>query len=112
LRSGGNCGILPAGLQLLPDASLDDGRLDVAFVDTRAGLIGWGALAARVALQGLGLRHLPRSGAGRLWHFQARRVRVMAETPHLCQVDGELVGEAQSVEAHVDAGALVVRVRG
>ena len=40
-----NGGRLPAGITLLPEARTDDGLLDVAVIDTVAGLAGWGSLA-------------------------------------------------------------------
>ncbi|MGH3588115.1 MAG: diacylglycerol/lipid kinase family protein, partial [Pseudonocardia sp.] len=50
----GNCGRLPGGLTLLPDAIIDDGELDVAAIDTRGGLAGWAQLFGEVVAQGLG----------------------------------------------------------
>src|SRR5699024_543875 len=51
-----NCGRLPGGIVLLPDAELDDGWMDVAALDTRGGLVGWASLFGKVVLQGLGFR--------------------------------------------------------
>jgi diacylglycerol kinase family enzyme len=106
-----NCGRLPAGLQLLPDARIDDGLLDVAMVDTRAGLIGWMSLATQVGLQGLGVKNLPRFATGRLLREQGQRVRVVADGAHLLQVDGEVVGEASELDAWIEPRALTVRVK-
>src|SRR4051794_3564569 len=52
----GNCGRLPGGLMLLPDAVIDDGWLDVAAIDTRGGIAGWAQLLGEVMLQGVGVR--------------------------------------------------------
>ncbi|WP_010613275.1 diacylglycerol/lipid kinase family protein, partial [Actinomyces oris] len=43
-----NGGRLPAGINLLPQARTDDGLLDVAAIDTVAGLAGWSSLARQV----------------------------------------------------------------
>ena len=43
----GNSGLLPGGFALLPDASLDDGLLDVAILAPQ-GPFGWPRLATRV----------------------------------------------------------------
>ncbi|MDR0945065.1 MAG: NAD(+)/NADH kinase [Bifidobacteriaceae bacterium] len=106
-----NCGLLPAGLTLVPSAVIDDGRLDAALVDTRAGLIGWFSLAAQVLLQGLGLRALPRFAVGRLWHYQSRRISVVADEPTALQLDGDPWGQAQAIRVRIDPAALQVRVR-
>ncbi|MDR1151089.1 MAG: diacylglycerol kinase [Bifidobacteriaceae bacterium] len=107
----GNCGRLPAGLRLLPDARIDDGLLDVAMVDVRAGLVGWASLATQVGLQGFGVKHLPTFAMGRLVHDQGRRVHIVADGAPLLQIDGELIGEASEVSVRVAPRALTVRVR-
>ena len=43
----GNAGLLPGGFALLPEARLDDGRLDVGIL-APAGVLGWPRAAARV----------------------------------------------------------------
>ena len=43
----GNVGYLQAGMPLLPDASIDDGQLDVVLLDPRS-LFSWIPLAARI----------------------------------------------------------------
>jgi len=110
----GNCGRLPGGLTLLPDAVLDDGWLDVAALDTRAGVAGWAQLFGEVVLQGVGVRSLTArgkvKGVGRIDHTRARRLRVVVPGGEHAQVDGELVGRVTEVSARVDPGALVVRV--
>jgi diacylglycerol kinase family enzyme len=107
----GNCGRLPAGLILLPDAAVDDGLLDVALVDTRAGIAGWASLAGKVVLQGLGLRRPPATGSGRIMHCQGEGVHVESDVPHLLELDGELVGEAQAFSSRIEPGAIQVAVR-
>ncbi|WP_369824625.1 diacylglycerol kinase family protein [Cellulosimicrobium sp. CUA-896] len=105
----GNCGRLPGGITLLPDAVIDDGVLDVAAVDTRGGLAGWAQLFGEVVMQGFGVRSELPAKIGRIDHAKARRVRVRVEGGEQAQVDGDVIGQAVELEARVDPGALVVR---
>ena len=106
----GNCGKLPGGITLLPDAVLDDGWLDVGAIDTRVGLVGWGQLFGEVALQRFGVRSRLQNKAGKIDHARAREVRVRTREPQQIQVDGDIVGLAYEVAARVDHVSLTVRV--
>ena len=104
----GNCGKLPGGLTLLPNAEIDDGWLDIAAIDTRGGLAGWVQLFGEVVLQGVGLRNeLPK--IGRIDHTRSRTVRVSSDRPVEVQIDGESLGRAVDLAARVDHHALLVR---
>ncbi|MCB7135049.1 diacylglycerol/lipid kinase family protein [Cellulosimicrobium marinum] len=105
----GNCGRLPGGITLLPDAVIDDGVLDVAAVDTRGGVVGWAQLFGEVVMQGLGVRNDLPAKIGRIDHARARRVRVRVDGGEQAQVDGDVLGQAVELECRVDPGALVVR---
>jgi diacylglycerol kinase family enzyme len=105
----GNCGKLPGGITLLPDAVIDDGVLDVAAVDTRGGVVGWAQLFGEVVMQGLGVRNDLPAKIGRIDHARAKRVRVRVEGGEQAQVDGDVLGLAVELESRVDPGALVVR---
>jgi diacylglycerol kinase family enzyme len=106
----GNCGRLPGGITLLPDAVLDDGWLDVAAIDTRGGIAGWAQLFGEVVLQGVGLRNQLPAKIGRIDHARAREVHLTVSGGEYVQVDGDVLGEASELSARVDPGALVVRV--
>jgi len=106
----GNCGRLPGGITLLPDAVLDDGLLDVGAIDTRVGLLGWGQLFGEVALQRFGLRSRLPNKAGKIDHAQARDVRVRTREPQQIQVDGDIIGRAFEVALRVAPLSLTVRV--
>ncbi|SFJ66784.1 diacylglycerol kinase family protein [Cellulomonas sp. KH9] len=108
----GNCGKLPGGITLLPDAVLDDGVLDIASIDTRAGVAGWAQLFGEVVLQGVGVRNELPAKMGRIDHERARTVRIDVTGGEHVQVDGDIVGRASRITARVDPGALVVRVAG
>lgn len=106
----GNCGKLPGGITLLPDALLDDGWLDIAAIDTRGGIAGWAQLFGEVMLQGAGMRNDLPAKIGRIDHTRAQEVRVVVQGGEHVQVDGEIVGRVLELSARVDHAALVVRV--
>jgi diacylglycerol kinase (ATP) len=106
----GNCGRLPGGITLLPDALLDDGWLDVAAIDTRGGIAGWAQLFGEVMLQGAGMRNDLPGKIGRIDHTRAQEVRVVVQGGEHVQVDGDIVGKVTELSARVDPAALVVRV--
>lgn len=106
----GNCGKLPGGITLLPDALLDDGWLDIAAIDTRGGIAGWAQLFGEVMLQGAGMRNDLPAKIGRIDHTRAQEVRVVVQGGEHVQVDGDIVGRVIELSARVDHAALVVRV--
>ena len=109
----GNVGKLPGGLQLMPDASVVDGHLDVASLDARGGLVGWTELLGTVFAQNAGIRDpwwARMMKASRIDHVRAKNVKIEFHLPQKCQVDGEVLGRATSITARVDPGALTVRV--
>lgn len=106
----GNCGKLPGGITLLPDAELDDGWLDLAAIDTRGGVAGWAQLFGEVLLQRVGVRSELPAKIGRIDHVRARSVRLQIVGGDQVQVDGDSVGRVRQLSARVDPGALVVRV--
>ncbi|WP_449386403.1 diacylglycerol/lipid kinase family protein [Cellulomonas soli] len=99
----GNSGRLQGGIELLPEASLDDGLLDVAVVSPR-GPFGWARTIATVVTRGRGNRQLTR--------LQGPAFRVVADRPTATQLDGDLIGEHRRLECRVRPGALLVRVAG
>lgn len=105
----GNCGKLPGGITLLPDAVLDDGVLDVAAADVRGGVLGWAQLTAEVAMQGFGVSSDMPEKLGRIDHHTCRRVRVRVSGGDEVQVDGDPLGRAVEVSARVVPSGLRVR---
>jgi diacylglycerol kinase family enzyme len=98
----GNVGRLQGGLELLPDATPDDGALDVALVAPRSPK-DWIVLVAR------GLLRRPRPDR-RLELLRGRRVEVRTRHVEARQIDGDLIEDGRGFTAEIDAGALVVRV--
>lgn len=104
-----NGGRLPAGIVLLPEARVDDGLLDVAAIDTVAGLVGWASLARQVLLPEPFSQATPGRTTGRLELRRARAVTVRVSEPALVEVDGELLPPTRGVRVRLDPGALLVR---
>jgi diacylglycerol kinase family enzyme len=97
----GNCGTLQGGIELLPDARLDDGQLD-AVVLAPTGLLGWVSVAADLVS-----RH--RAGQGRLERLTGATITIEAERPVEAEIDGDPIGPRRRMVLRVDPGALVVR---
>ena len=97
----GNCGQLTGGMVLLPDALVDDGRLDVATVSPES-LTAWIGLAARVLAK--------RQDGPTLERVSGRDVMLNVDPAQLCEVDGDVLSVASSLRFVVQPGSLVVRV--
>ena len=104
-----NGGRLPAGITLLPQARTDDGLLDVAAIDTVAGLAGWSSLARQVLPPYAA--HYSESGRslGRVVMRRGGEVAVRLSAPALVEVDGDLLAPTQSMRVRLDPGALLIR---
>ncbi|GGA66667.1 hypothetical protein GCM10011490_16660 [Pseudoclavibacter endophyticus] len=114
----GNCGLMPGGMMLLPDASTDDGLLDMCVLRPR-GLLGWVKVWARISWQTLVARSHQQSGRtvfGRSRDIRALRYEQGAEVvfrltsgPQEFEIDGEAVGEIVAARLQVQPLALTVR---
>lgn len=100
----GNVGELAGNLTLIPDASPDDGKLDVYVASPRR-LVHW----LRVVLRLLTLR--PRRD-DRVDQWQGRQVEVRLRHPDPYQLDGDVIGDCRSLRAEVAPKALTVCVPG
>lgn len=109
-----NCGALPAGIALIPDASIVDGALDVVLIQPR-GWWGWLAVWRKVWWDNSVLR---RFRAGRLVlerrrdqsvrYLQAHGADSGANPPQSVQLDGDAFGEAIRLECRVQEGGLLI----
>jgi diacylglycerol kinase family enzyme len=97
----GNCGLLPGGFPILPDAAPDDGVLDVGVL-APASLAGWVSVGYRAVLAS-------RRDDAQLARFRARKVEIRAAAPLPRQVDGEVIGPGEYMSVWVLPGALRVR---
>ena len=97
----GNCGELTGGMVLLPDALLDDGRLDIATVSPES-LTQWIGVAARVLAN--------RDDGPALERSAGVDVELTVDPPQLCEVDGDVLTEASTIRFVLQPRSLVVRV--
>ncbi|MCD4557807.1 diacylglycerol/lipid kinase family protein [Schaalia sp. lx-100] len=101
-----NCGQLPF-VTLAAAASVDDGLIDVAVVDTVAGLVGWANLAGKIFAQGLGIRPVNTAmSLGRIVFRQARGADVSVDQAQIVQVDGDAVGRARRIHVRIQRAAV------
>jgi YegS/Rv2252/BmrU family lipid kinase len=98
----GNVGFLQGGIPLLPDAQIDDGRLDVVVIAPKR-FIGWLAIIVRVVGR-------QKRTNERLDRMTGSTVHIKAEKMMPMQLDGDPVGEGQEIRATVKPGVLLVRV--
>ncbi|MFT4213629.1 MAG: diacylglycerol kinase family protein [Microbacterium sp.] len=112
-----NCGSLPAGLELIPEASIADGELDIAIFQPKNPL-GWLAVWRRVAWDNSVLR---RFRAGRRFlrlrtkdstvrYARGTGIQIAASDARPVQLDGDEFGEATAVNVRVAPAALIVTV--
>ena len=101
----GNVGKLPGGIVLMPDATIDNGLLEVLVAGWR-GPAGFGQVVTQLVN--------PRLKAGvkvsTLERYLTTSVRVATHSPQPVQLDGDTDEEATHMIATVDAGALLLRV--
>ena len=98
----GNVGFLMANIRLIPDARADDGKLDVLVASPRT-LRDWVRLTTRVLTR----RRQPDDQLDRL---TGHRVTITVEERDQFQLDGDNVGECNTLTAEVVPGALRLRV--
>ncbi|WPO86976.1 diacylglycerol kinase family protein [Herbiconiux sp. KACC 21604] len=113
----GNCGVLPGGILLIPDAKPDDGLLDIVALRPE-GPFGWLKVWNKIAFENGVLR---RSAAGRriidlnndvrsVRYSTAREFELTLDGHEDIQLDGDAWGRASAVHTWVEPGALLVRV--
>ena len=98
----GNVGYLTAGMPLLPDASIDDGILDIVVLHPSR-FLSWIPLALRVLRKGKRTDELVNRMTGR-----KVSIRAGSETPR--QLDGDSIGAGKEMHCEVLHGRLLVRV--
>lgn len=113
----GNCGLLPGGVLLIPDAELDDGKLDVVALRP-LGPFSWLRIWHKLGFENGVLR---KTKTGRkmidlvndtrsVSYTRARRYALSVSQPEPIQLDGDDFGLALAASGTVDPGALTVRV--
>lgn len=97
----GNVGKLTGGLNLLPDAAADDGRLDVVLLSPE-GIVGWGAVVTRLVTRS-------NRGHQRVDYYTCASLEVTADRPVEVQLDGDTLGQATQMSVRINPGSLIVR---
>lgn len=98
----GNCGLLPGGIDFIPQAVIDDGIMDVVVMSPR-GLFGWLSVATKVIF-----KHRHRSPT--IDFHRAQRITVRCTSPLETQLDGDPSGTVTALNVEVNRRALTVRV--
>ena len=98
----GNVGHLQAGMPLIPDAAIDDGRLDVVMLYPRR-FLSWVPIAARVLTRN-------KRTDETITRMTGREVIVRTQAPAPRQLDGDLIGPGREIRAECIHGRLLVRV--
>lgn len=96
----GNAGRIPPGIEIFPEARLDDGRLRT--MEARVTQLWQWAPVAWAGLRG-------HARSGMLVHGSATRLSLEPEVPTALQLDGDVFGPVVDVEFTVDPQALSVR---
>lgn len=110
-----NCGILPAGIALMPDASLDDGMIDIAVIQP-TGPLGWLGIWRKVWWDNSVLR---RTRAGRrvlerrgrnasIRYLRGRSAEAAMVAPTSIELDGDELGAAVRMLCTIQQGGLTL----
>jgi diacylglycerol kinase (ATP) len=110
-----NAGSLPGNILLLPDAAVDDGKLDVVIMRPEQ-LVGWIQIFTKVLWENgvlgrtrWGKRFQTREVKA-LNYLRGTEVRVRLSRPEEIELDGDPFGEAVGMVTRVDAKGLTIRV--
>jgi YegS/Rv2252/BmrU family lipid kinase len=98
-----NLGTLTGGLELLPDAVPDDGRLDVALI-TPANLRAWVALGWHV------IRRKEHDRPGAIERFRVRKLEISTRHQQPMELDGDPVESTHTLTVTVRPSAIRIRV--
>lgn len=98
-----NCGLLPGGIDFIPNALIDDGVLDVVVVSPRSA-IGWIAMSLKILFKHKG--KLPV-----IDYYRSRSVTIRTAVPEETQLDGDPSGKATKVTVAVEPASLLMRVK-
>ena len=112
----GNVGTIGHNVTLMPDASVDDGQLDIVAAQP-SGPFGWFRLAWRVLVDNALLRKVkPRKwrdrddNAKELSYRQAKEVTLVLREPEEIQLDGDPFGKIRAVRVSVEPNGLSVKM--
>ncbi|MDQ0147081.1 diacylglycerol/lipid kinase family protein [Pseudarthrobacter niigatensis] len=99
----GNCGKVQGGLEIFPDAKVDDGLLDIAVLAPHHGKLGWLSVLAGIIGRG-------KNRDTAVEYFQGKTVEITLEHNDDYQLDGDHEGEGKHVLMTMEPGALTLRM--
>jgi diacylglycerol kinase family enzyme len=99
----GNCGKVQGGLEIFPDAKVDDGLLDIAVLAPHHGKLGWLSVVAGMIGKGRGKDTA-------VEYFQGKTVEITLEHKDDSPMDGDHEGESKHVLMTMEPGALTLRM--
>lgn len=113
----GNCGALTGNVVLLPDARIDDGKLDIAILRPQDAY-GWLQVVKYVAVNSALLHRVlrrrrligPQKQVPTLGYGQCRTFQARLDEPMPVQIDGDPFGEVVAMRFSVQRAALRVKV--
>ena len=97
----GNCGRIMGGIEIFPEAKIDDGVMDLLVLAPR-GRFGWLGVIAGI----FGRKKNKRESAE---YFKGKTAEVTLEVDEEFQLDGDHVGTGKHLSIRLDPGALKVR---
>jgi diacylglycerol kinase family enzyme len=100
----GNCGKVQGGLEIFPDAKMDDGLLDVAVLAPHHGRLGWLSVLAGIIGKG------KNGNTTAVEYFQGKAVEITLEHNDDYQLDGDHEGEGKHVLMTLEPSALTLRM--
>lgn len=99
-----NCGLVPGGIDFIPQAMIDDGMLDVVVMSPRSAL-GWMLMYMKIMFKHSGKLPI-------MTVYRSGRIVIKCPEPMPTQLDGDTSGEATRLTVQVDPRSLLVRVKG
>lgn len=99
-----NCGLVPGGIDFIPQAMIDDGMLDVVVMSPRSA-IGWLLMYGKIMFKHSGKLPI-------MTVYRSGRVVIKCPEPMPTQLDGDTSGEATRLTVQVQPRSLLVRVKG
>ncbi|WP_284979844.1 diacylglycerol kinase family protein [Arthrobacter sp. fls2-241-R2A-200] len=97
-----NCGLIPGGIDFIPQAMIDDGMLDIVVMSPRSAF-GWLAMYVKILF-----KH--NANLPMMSFYRSGKVTIRSQEPMATQLDGDPSGEATEVTVQVEPGSLLVRV--
>lgn len=98
-----NCGLVPGGIDFIPQAMIDDGMLDVVVMSPRSA-IGWLLMYLKILFKLSG--RLPIMTV-----YRSGRVVIKCSEPMPTQLDGDTSGLATRLTVQVKPQSLLIRVK-